>query len=303
MTGLKEIEDKARGLGCKVLKDVPMSLYTSFKIGGPCDLMVSPNSAEALSQLLRMCREMETPVILMGNGTNLLVSDKGIRGVVFRICDGFSELCLKDENTVICGAGVPLSKLCHFASKHSLSGLEFAYGIPGFAGGAVYMNAGAYGGEMKDVVIKTRHIDMDGNIGEFTNDELSLSYRHSVYQENGYAIISLEIGLQKGNREEIKAKMDELMNCRITKQPLDLPSCGSVFKRPVGCYAAALIEECGLKGYTIGGAQVSVKHCGFIVNIGGATCSDVLKLIEHIKAVVKEKTNVELECEVKYIGN
>lgn len=302
MTNLKQIGNEARLLGCKVLENAPMSSYTSFKIGGPCDLLISPNSAKSLSKLLKLCGQSKIPFTLIGNGTNLLVSDKGIRGVVFRISEGFSELYLKNENTIVCGAGVSLSKLCHFALKHSLSGLEFAYGIPGFAGGAAFMNAGAYGGEMKDVLIKTQHIDRHGNLGELVGEQLDLSYRHSAYHENGCAIISLEIGLTKANQHDIKAKMDDLMSRRVSKQPLELPSCGSVFKRPEGCYAAALIEECGLKGYTIGGAQVSVKHSGFIVNIGGATCSDVLQLIEQIKTVVKNKTNIELECEVKVIG-
>lgn len=252
MTTLKQIENTAKQLNCKVLRNAPMSLYTSFKIGGPCDLLISPSSAEVFSQLIKMCGQLEIPVTLIGNGTNLLVSDKGIRGVVFRISDGFNELYLKNENIIFCGAGVPLSKLCHFALNHSLTGLEFAYGIPGFAGGAVYMNAGAFDGEMKDVLLKTRHIDRNGNIGELTGEQLDLSYRHSAYHENGCAIISLEIGLSKGKWEDIKAKMDELMRRRVSKQPLELPSCGSVFKRPKGHYAAALIEECGLKGYTIG---------------------------------------------------
>ena len=240
------------------------------------------------------------PYMLIGNGSNLLINDDGIKGAVIRLDGDFKNITINGEE-ITAGAGASLTKLCVDAYKASLTGLEFGYGIPGSVGGAAYMNAGAYGGEMKDVILSCTHLDKDLNVGEFSLDELDLSYRHSAYMKDEYIILSVKLKLAKGDSIAIKAKMDLLMQKRMDKQPLEYPSAGSVFKRPEGAFAAALIEECGLKGRSVGDAQVSEKHSGFIVNKGGATCQDVLDLVKIVQDEVKAKTGFELHREIIYI--
>lgn len=290
-------------LGCEVRADEPMKLHTSFKIGGCADLFVTAANDAQLTSVVECCRENGIPLFVLGNGSNLLVSDRGIRGVVLHLCGEFNDIGFNDDGTVHCGAGAQLTRLCAFALAHSLTGLEFAWGIPGSCGGAAFMDAGAYGGEMKDVVVSCEHLDLQtGEKGIFQGEELDFAYRHSVYSGGGYVITALNLRLEKGDPQAIRAKMDDLMGRRKAKQPLEYPSAGSVFKRPAGYFAGGLIEQCGLKGAQVGGAQVSPKHAGFIVNTGDATCEDVLQLIAMIQKTVREETGVELECEVRKTG-
>lgn len=288
-------------LGCAVKRDEPLKKHTSFRVGGPCKAMIMLCTANAASQLIQLCRTENIPFIIIGNGSNLLCSDKGYDGVVFMLSEGMQSIIKKDENEIICGAGCQLSRLSSYAMENGLSGLEFAWGIPGTVGGAVYMNAGAYGGEMKNVVKSVELIDRNGNIiiHEVSPDDFS--YRHSFLQDNGLIATSVVFSLEKGNSLEIKARMDELMKKRRDKQPLEYASAGSTFKRPEGAFAAALIEQCGLKGTSFGGAEVSCKHSGFIINKGNATCEDILTLIKLVHDEVLEMTGYNLECEVKII--
>ena len=285
---------------CEYSTSAMLKDYTSFKIGGKADVMVFPDTLEKIKSVVLFANEQRLPVFVLGKGSNLLVSDGGIKGIVINTCR-YDKIELVDETTIVCQSGASLMRLCRFALENSLTGLEFAFGIPGTAGGAAYMNAGAYGGEMKDVLIKCEHLTADGKTGEFEGDGLELSYRESVYSDKDYIVTSLTLKLQKGNKEEIKAKMDDLMSRRKDKQPLEYPSAGSTFKRPEGYFAGALIEQCGLKGFTVGGAQVSEKHAGFVINTGGATAIDVIDLIAHCRNVVSEKMGVLLEPEVKMI--
>lgn len=279
-----------------------MKNHTSFRIGGNADCFCEVKDIEALRNIIRLCREYDTPYFILGMGSNLLVSDKGIEGVVLKLGGEFNEITLSESNTVRCGAGSTLARLCNFARNMSLGGLEFAWGIPGSVGGAVYMNAGAYDGEIKDTVCSVDYMDKNGSIRRVKKEELDFSYRHSAFTDTDNIILSATFQLVPKPQHEISERMQELMERRKTKQPINHPSAGSVFKRPEGYYAAALIEECGLKGYEYGGAQVSPKHSGFIVNDNGASAEDVLGLIEHIKKTVKEKKNVDLCCEVRFIG-
>ena len=302
MNNISNIIAGAEKAGCKYRLDVPMSEYTSFKTGGKADVVFLPSTELQLRSILRMCSDEEIKPFIFGNGSNLLVSDDGIRGVTIRLSNNFEEIKLINETTVYCTAGTKLATLCKFALEHSLTGLEFAYGIPGTAGGAAYMNAGAYGGEMKDVLYSCNHIDFSGNPGRLIGEQLGLGYRCSAYTDKYFVITGLTLVLEKGNKEQINAKMQELLQKRIDKQPLDLPSAGSFFKRPEGNFAGALIEQCGLKGFSVGGAQVSVKHAGFVVNKGGATTADIMELGRLVSEKVLEETGVQLEREVKYIG-
>ncbi len=296
-------DNVARELGCACLREEPMSRHTTFRIGGPADRFLTVTDEKQLIGLLQILREERLPWLLLGNGSNLLVSDQGIRGAVIALSGDFSRVeLLPDGETVRAGAAAPLASVCAFAREHSLSGLEFAWGIPGSAGGAAYMNAGAYGGEMKDIVKRVTHLTEGGEVVTVSCGELDFSYRHSRYTGGSDVILSVEYRLVPGNREEISAKMEELMGRRKEKQPYDQPSAGSVFKRPQNGFAAALIEECGLKGRKIGGAQVSPKHAGFIVNTGGASCRDVLALIDMIKEKVAAEKGTQLECEVRVTG-
>ena len=287
-------------IGCKYSTEAFLKDYTSFKIGGKADLMVFPENETMISELLRFADENSVSVFILGKGSNLLVSDDGIRGIVINTCK-LDEIKLIDDTTIYCQSGASLLKVCRFALENSLSGLEFAFGIPGTAGGAAYMNAGAYGGEMKDVLVSCEHIDSKGNKGMYSDSELNLGYRHSVYDNSDLFITSLTLKLKKGDKNEIKSRMDELMFKRKDKQPLDYPSAGSTFKRPEGYFAGALIEQCGLKGYKIGDAGVSEKHAGFVINYGNATAENVIDLINHCRDTVFKNTGVTLEPEVKII--
>ena len=277
-----------------------MKNHTTFHIGGNADCFCEVKSISALQNLISVCRENNIPCFIIGLGSNLLVSDNGIEGLVIKLSGDFTEMNI-DENNITCGAGVSLAGVCVAAKKNSLSGLEFAWGIPGSVGGATYMNAGAYNGEMKDVVSSVTFMDRNGNIQTYQNNQLDFDYRHSVFSNTDDIILSVTFELKKDNPELIGYRMQELMNKRKTKQPVNHYSAGSVFKRPKGYYAAALIEECGLKGYAIGGAEVSKKHSGFIVNDHNATAEDVRQLVEYIKKVVLEKKGVELCCEIKFV--
>lgn len=296
---LKTIAAEARATGATVLENEPMSAHTTFHIGGPADLFIAPPTEDALEHVVQLCRQHEVPLFPLGNGSNLLVSDAGIRGVVLHVA-ALNSITIQDSN-IVCGAGAKLSDVCIAAQQHGLTGLEFAYGIPGSAGGAAFMNAGAYGGEMKDVVLRTEHLGREGR-GSLCGDALEYGYRHSAYSCGGRVITGMTLRLTPGNGDAVLAKMQELLQRRRDKQPLELPSAGSVFKRPTGYYAGTLIDSCGLKGRRVGGAMVSEKHAGFIVNAGGATCEDVCRLIEQIQQTVLERTGVSLECEVKVVG-
>ena len=294
-----ELADK---YGFQVKENESMSKYTTFKIGGNAQAIIKVTNNEGLIDILAKCKECEIPVFILGKGSNLLVSDNGIDGVVIKLDGKFNDIKQIDAETIYCGAGVSLAKLCSFACDCGLSGLEFAWGIPGSVGGAIYMNAGAYGGEIKDVIHSTNHIDENNNAGSFNADELAMSYRHSVYTDKNYVITGATFKLKKDSPVEIRNRMDDFMGRRKDKQPVEYPSAGSVFKRPQGYFAGALIQDANLKGKQIGGAQVSEKHSGFIINKGGATCKDVLELIAYIQKAVKENSGVDLECEVKPVG-
>lgn len=297
MSSYEIIKSVCDEIGCEYNENTLLSSCTSFKIGGKADLFVQPDSVEKLTAVVSECKKIGAKILILGKGSNLLVSDEGFRGVVISTSK-LDKIELIDETTVYCQSGVTLSKLCRFALDNSLTGLEFAYGIPGSAGGAAYMNAGAYGGEMKDVLFKCDHLSADGVISSYSDSELELSYRHSVFSKSDKIITALYLKLRKGDKDEIKAKMDELMGKRRDKQPLEYPSAGSTFKRPEGYFAGALIEQCNLKGRTVGGAQVSEKHAGFVINKGGATSTDILDLIDLIRETVKTETGVTLEPEV-----
>ena len=297
------LDGAVQKLGCACLREEPMSRHTTFRIGGPADRFFMVTDQKQLTGLLRILEEEKLPWLLLGNGSNLLVSDQGIRGAVLALSGDFSGIeLLPDRKTIRAGAAAPLASVCAFARDRGLSGLEFAWGIPGSAGGAAYMNAGAYGGEMKDVVESVTHLTARGEIVAVPREELAFSYRHSRYTGGRDVILSVEYQLVPGSREEISTKMEELMSRRKEKQPYDMPSAGSIFKRPQNGFAAALIEECGLKSKTVGGAQVSPKHAGFIVNTGGASCRDVLELIAVIKETVAAQKEIMLECEIRVTG-
>ena len=277
-----------------------MKNYTTFRIGGKADVIVKPTSYEEVSTAVKLCKENNIPYYILGNGSNLLVADEGYRGVIIQIYNGLDEVIV-EGNKITAQAGALLSKIATKAMENSLTGLEFAHGIPGTLGGAVVMNAGAYDGEMKNVLVTCDVLDEEGNIVTLTNEQLELGYRTSIIQKKNYIVLGATMQLEKGNQEEIKAYMKDLMKRRRDKQPLDKPSAGSTFKRPVGYFAGKLIMDSNLRGYQVGGAMVSEKHCGFVVNADGATCKDVETLIKHVQEVVKEKFQVELEAEVKIL--
>lgn len=278
----------------------PMRAHTTFKIGGEADIFIIPASPAALISAVKKCTELEIPYFILGNGSNLLVSDGGIEGAVISLA-GINGISAEGEK-ITCGAGAMLSSVCLKALSLSLTGLEFAYGIPGTAGGALYMNAGAYGGQMADVIESAECLTASGEIKTLKKEDMRLGYRSSVFKKGGLIIISLTLALKKGDKAEIKAEMDELLNRRKQKQPLEYPSAGSTFKRPEGYFAGALIEKNGLKGLSVGGAQVSEKHAGFVINRGGATAADVKALIGKIQKKVFENDGVMLEPEVIFKG-
>ena len=278
----------------------PMSCHTSFKIGGAADIFISVRSANELSAVFKKCGELNIPHFIIGKGSNLLVSDLGLEGAVISL-SGLNGISVSGEE-ITCGAGAALSDVCRAALRSSLTGLEFAYGIPGSIGGAVYMNAGAYGGEISGAVLSAECMTADGSTVKVEAKDMNFGYRKSVFKENGTTVISAVLRLQKGEKKEIEEKMEDYISRRKSKQPLEYPSAGSFFKRPEGYFAGALIEKNGLKGATEGGAQVSCKHAGFIINRGGATAADVMKLSRKVSDTVLAKDGVKLEREVIFIG-
>lgn len=279
----------------------PMKNHCSFKIGGPALVMALPASVDEVQALCVFLREKGERPLIIGNGTNLLVTDSGLDRFVIKLGDKFSDIERRSETSVYALCGVSLARLASQCAKWSLAGLEFAHGIPGTLGGAVCMNAGAYGGEMKDVLVSAMYLDEEANLRNRLGDELGLSYRHSVFSDTDCVVLGAELELSAGSEDEITAKMRELSEKRRSSQPLDMPSAGSTFKRPSGGYAAALIDEAGLKGLSVGGAMVSEKHAGFVVNRGDATFKDVLALIDKIQIEVYARTGITLEPEVKII--
>ncbi len=286
----------------KIIYNEPMKKHTSFKIGGNADLFVSVKTEEELKQILNYAKQKQIPVTIIGNGSNLLVSDDGVRGIVIKIdIQYFNVQNKEDEVEVIVGSGNKMMSLALQLKNQEISGFEQLSGIPGTIGGAVYMNAGAYGKEMKDIVISTKCMNMDGKVFELSNKEQQFEYRSSIFSKNKYIILETKFKLQRGKKEDIEEQMNEYLNQRKAKQPLEYPSAGSTFKRQEGIITAKLIDECGLKGYKIGGAMVSEKHAGFIVNTGNATAKDVLELIKYVKDKVFEKFNVRIEEEIRVL--
>ncbi|MEL7605750.1 MAG: UDP-N-acetylmuramate dehydrogenase [Sedimentibacter saalensis] len=294
-------EDMTSNVKGRVLKDEPLKNHTYFKIGGPAGILAEPENTEDLKTVLKLIKKHDVDCFIIGNGTNLLVSDDGYNGAIVKIGENFDYFS-KVENKVTVGAGTLLSVLAKYLARESLAGFEFASGIPGYIGGAVYMNAGAYGGEMKDVVKKVRCIDLDGNMHEFTNEEMEFSYRHTKLTDSDLIVLEAELELTYGNKEEIMEIIRDLNEKRITKQPLNLPSAGSTFKRPANGYASKLIEDAGLKGLRYKGAMVSDKHSGFVVNYDNATCDDVLGLMRIVISTVNDKFGIILEPEIKIVG-
>lgn len=310
---MERFKQKLAAAGIPFKENEPLAAHCTFKIGGPADVFILPESETQLCAAVALCKAEAVRYYLLGNGSNILFEDAGYHGVVIdttalKMGIGILENVYHPGaapgevyDAVAAGAGLKLSALCAAALKNGLTGLEFAYGIPGTVGGAVYMNAGAYGGEMKDVLDQVTYLTQDGQIVTEEAAKLDLAYRHSIFEENGGCILSAQFHLKRGDPEAIRARMNELMAKRVEKQPLDKPSAGSTFKRPAGAFAAALIDQCGLRGYRHGGAAVSEKHCGFVVNMGGATCADVLALCDEVRAIVKEKTGYELEKEIRVV--
>lgn len=294
--------DKLCGILCDraIFLEEPMKEHTTFKIGGPCEYFVLISNTEELREVVALCKEEDVDFLIIGKGSNLLVNDEGMKGVV-AVFGGDLALVRREENELIVGAGMSLSELARVTVEEKLSGLEFSSGIPGSVGGAVFMNAGAYGGEMKDVLVSADLL-IDGELKTFTKEELKLSYRKSIVQElKGAIVVTARFALNPDKTEEIQARIDDLNQKRRDKQPLELPSAGSTFKRPENGYASKLIDEAGLRGTRIGGAEVSMKHTGFIVNVDHATCEDVKKLIAHIQEVVYKKSGIRLTPEVKML--
>lgn len=285
----------------RILEAELMSRHTTFRIGGPADFFLVPENADEIKKIIAVCKEKNVPYFILGNGSNLLVSDRGYRGVVIQLDRNFGEV--KVEGTEIhASAGALLSTIAVAARRASLTGFEFAGGIPGTLGGAVVMNAGAYGGEMKDVLRKVMVMDQSGKVFEIPAEELQMGYRTSIIKTAGYIVLGAVLSLKEGNLEEIKMLTRKLNEQRTSKQPLEYPSAGSTFKRPEGYFAGKLIMDSGLRGYRVGGAQVSEKHCGFVINTGDATAEDVRSLMKHVTEIVYAKFGVTLEPEVKFLG-
>ncbi len=285
----------------RIYCDEPMDRHTTFRIGGPADILVMPESAAEIRECIEICRRAEVPYYIIGNGSNILVGDGGIRGLVIEIGDGMSGVTV-DGGRIRAGAGTKLSHLARRAMEAGLSGLEFAGGIPGSFGGAVFMNAGAYGGEMRQVIETVDVLTADGRELSIPGEEMDFGYRRSIVSEKGYIVLGAAVKLERKDPEEIRALMDDLAERRISKQPLNYPSAGSTFKRPEGYFAGKLIEDAGLKGFRTGGAMVSEKHCGFVINAGGATAADVRAVMAHVQEEVERTAGVRLEPEVRLIG-
>lgn len=295
-----EILQNKLGVG-RVLKNEPMKNHTTFKIGGPADIFAAPQSVDELMFTLHTCRNNDMPYFIIGNGSNLLVQDGGIRGVVISLSN-LNEIQLMEDNKIYAQAGAMMPDVSKFALEHALCGLEFAEGIPGSIGGGVVMNAGAYGGEIKDIFHSAQVIDKNFQLIDIDLQSMNFSYRKSAAQEQGYIICGITMQHTQGNRADIAARMADYRLRRRDKQPLQMPSAGSTFKRPPGYFAGKLIMDAGLRGFVIGGAQVSEKHCGFIVNTGNASSADIVNLIRHVQSMVMEKFSVMLETEVKIVG-
>lgn len=294
----------------QILQNEPLSRHTTFRIGGPATFLLIPRSKEEIIACVTLCTQMQIPFYILGNGSNILASDKGYHGVIIKVAEEFSLVQIEEENTeasekkyiVTAMSGVLLSTLSKKIAAHGLTGFEFAEGIPGTLGGAVTMNAGAYDGEIKDCIVSATVIDREGNVLHLNKEELNLGYRKSVVQEQSYIVLEAVFEFVKGNQADIDAKMQDLKQRRKDKQPLEYPSAGSTFKRPVGYFAGKLIMDSELRGYTVGGAMISEKHCGFVINKGGATGADVRTLINHVIDTVEKNFGVRLETEVKFLG-
>ena len=285
----------------RVLLDEPMKQHTTFRVGGNADYFVMPQNAEEVKNIVALCKEAEMPYYILGNGSNLLVGDKGYRGVIIQIYKEMNHIRI-DGDKVIAQAGALLSRVGTATLEAELTGFEFAAGIPGTVGGAVVMNAGAYGGEMKDIIASATVLTQDGDIITINKEDLELGYRTSVIAKKGYVVLEAEYQLQKGDKEAIRARMDELKVQRVTKQPLEYPSAGSTFKRPEGYFAGKLIQDAGLRGFQVGGAEVSEKHCGFVINKDQATAADIQELMRQVSDKVMQEFGVKLEPEVKTLG-
>lgn len=285
----------------QVLTEEPMKKHTTFRIGGPADYFVQPRKVEEIAEVIALCKESGIPFYIIGNGSNLLVSDAGFRGVIIQLFKNFNEISIEGEEITVF-AGAQNSVVAKRALEAGLTGFEFAAGIPGTVGGAVVMNAGAYGGEIKDIIVEATVLDENGDIRVIPKDGLELGYRTSIIEKKGYVVLSARLLLKRGDKEAIRGRMEELKEQRVSKQPLDYPSAGSTFKRPEGYFAGKLIMDAGLRGFQVGGAQVSEKHCGFVINTGDATAEDVMTLMDEVRRIVMEKFGVELKPEVKRLG-
>ncbi len=298
---VSELKSYIAANGFDYIFDAPMSAYTTLKIGGCADILVQPKSHMEIVALITRAKEESVPVYFIGNGSNILVRDKGIRGLVIKFGNNMSQTAIEGE-TIIAQSGISMAHLANVACENSLEGFEFASGIPGTLGGGIVMNAGAYKGELKDVVTEATALCADGSIKVFAGDELDFSYRHSVFTDSDMLVLEAKVKLKKGNKDGIRARINELSAKRRNTQPLEFPSAGSAFKRPQNGYAAAMIDACGLKGYSVGGAQVSEKHAGFAVNKGGATEADFTKLLKNVRSIVNEHFGTLLEPEIITIG-
>jgi len=298
----KELYGLFKDLGIEVLLDEPMKEHTSFRIGGPVDIMLIPKTMDEVVKSIGLCRDKGIEYFIMGNGSNLLVKDTGIRGVVIKISNGFDSIERRGDR-LYCESGVLLSALAKYALEESLTGLEFASGIPGTIGGAITMNAGAYGGEMKDIVSKVIALNRDNKILDIDGEDMNFRYRGSRVIDEGLVVLGVELKLRKGDPSVIRETMENLDYRRTSKQPLEFASGGSTFKRPTGYYAGKLIDDAGLRGLRHGDAQVSEKHCGFIVNRGEATFEDVMNLIKTVQKIVRDKFGVSLETEIRIVGD
>lgn len=294
-----DLIDRLKSAGIPLAEHEPMSRRTTFGIGGEA-LLLRPTNREQLQTAVSLCRAAGQPPFILGRGSNLLVSDAGIARPVLQLGEGFAAVT-REGNSLRCGAGASLISICRAAAENALSGIEWAYGIPGSLGGGVYMNAGAYGGELRDVLTEVTFLDEAGEYRTLPVGELALSYRHSIFEERDCVIVEAVLALTPAEEPAIRAAMEDYMSRRREKQPLEYGSAGSTFKRPMGNYASALVDQCGLKGLAVGGAEVSRKHAGFIINRGGATAADVKKLIAEVQRVVREKTGYTLECEIKFV--
>lgn len=301
LTYIKELSDLCIKLDCTFIPECSLKEYNTFKIGGKCDALISVNSVKSVTCLVSFLKKNNIRYTVIGKGSNIIVSDKGYNGIVLLFGSDFSDIEINEEK-IVCQSGARLSAVCTEVQKKGLSGMENLYGIPGTIGGALFMNAGAYGSEISDIIESAQYLDENGNICTILKEDMKLSYRHSIFSENKSIILSAILCLKKGNPEEIKSAMNECIGRRKEKQPLEYASAGSTFKRPQGSYASLLIDRCGLKGLSCGDAEVSTKHCGFVINKGNATCSDVIELCEKVKTIVKEKTGYSLELEPLIIG-